>query len=263
MASKALIRLLLILALILAANTIKPLSSTNLASQFGGIAGSISTILPDSTANTLSQANYLVSAVGRSLAATTLLNPTDRIFLASADASKSLMVRKAKPAAREAGSVGAVKVAALKVVNAKPRVQPIVLPAIFPTEQVLAMSYSFVQAAFGPMSSMKRYRMPRLSVRPVRLVLPPPSTKNACEPAPLEKGREAISTEDLAPMIEAEFLLNDEIPMAFFSTQSTNPETPSGESAPTAPVVQECENEPKGLPVEAPAPLLVPLVPMY
>ena len=185
------------------------------------------------------------------------MNPTDRIFLASADASKSLMVRKAKPAVREARSVGAVKVA-LKVVNAKPRIQPIVLPAIFPTEQVLAMSYSFVQAAFVPMNSMKRYRMPRLSVRPVRLVLPPPSIKNACEPSPTEKGREVISTEDLAPMIEAELLLNDEIPMAFFS----GPETPSDESAPKAPVAQECENEPKGLPVEAPLPL-VPLVPMY
>ena len=251
MAGKALIRLLLILALIFAAHAIKPLSSGNLAAQLEGVAGSISMILPDSTANTLSQANYLVSALGRSLTATTaLFNPSDGIFLVANDSKESVVARKAKPAGRQTRSL---------VATTKPKIQPIVLPAIFPTDRVLAMSYSMVQAAFVPVSSMKRYRMPRMTIRPVRLVLPPPSSsKNACEPAPVEKGREVISTEELAPMIEAELLLNDEFPMALFSGESTSPETPSDSSnpVPIPPIVQECENEPKTLPV-------MPMTPMY
>jgi len=250
MASKALIRLLLILALIFAAHAIKPLSSGNFAAQLEGVAGSLSMILPDSTANTLTQANYLVSALGRSLTATTLLNPTDGIFLASKEESKAVTARKTRIASRQTRSL---------VATAKSRIQPIVLPAIFPTDRVLAMSYSLVQAAYVPVSSMKRYRMPRMNIRPVRLVLPAPnSTKNACEPTPVEKGREVISTEDLAPMIEAELLLSDEIPMAFFATETTNPETPDQSSNPAAipPIVQECENEPRTLPV-------MPMTPMY
>lgn len=249
MASKALIRLLLILALIFAAHAIKPLSSGNLAAQLEGVAGSISMILPDSTANTLSQANYLVSALGRSLTATTtLLNPTDGIFLASKEDAKSVTARKVRSANRQARTL---------VATAKPRIQPIILPAIFPTDRVLAMSYSLVQAAYVPVSSMKRYRMPRFNIRPVRAVLPAPSSKNACEPAPVEKGREVIATEELAPMIEAEFL-SDEIPMALFDNATTDPETPDQSSNPVAipPIVQECENEPKTLPV-------IPMTPMY
>ena len=253
MASKALIRLLLILALIFAAHAIKPLSSGNLAAQLEGVAGSISMILPDSTANTLSQANYLVSAVGRSLTATTLFNATDGVFFAAkANIAAPIVAKKAKPAGRETRSLAATAKA-----NAKPRVQPVVLPAIFPTDRVLAMSYSLVQAAYVPVNSMKRYRMPRTNIRPVRLVLPASSNKNTCEPAPVEKGRETISTEELAPMIEAE-LLNDQIPMALFNFEGAAWDTPDDSSSPVLipPIVQECENEPKTFP-------LIPMTPMY
>ena len=247
MASKASIRLLLILALILAAHSLKPLSGSNFAEHLLGAAGSLTMILPDAAANRIVQANYLAAAFGRSPSSESLANPTDGALFASNETT--VVKSKMKARVQDRRSLGSLA----KTVRIKSTLKPIVLPAVFPLERALAMSFPVIEASFVPMSWAKR-RMPRISIRPVRLVLPPPARGAACEPATMpDKPRETTISTDIAPT-EAELFLNDqafEIEL-FSNTEVADPVT-------ATPPVQECENEPREVLFEP----FMPVIPMH
>ncbi len=255
MASKALIRLLLILTLLLAAHTVKPLTGSNFAQQVLGAAESISAILPDATANRFVQANLLAAAFGRSLLPEAVTNPTEGALLASNVAAKVAATGSATRSKMRAKvqSVRAM-VAAAKPVRAKTRLKPIILPAAFPVERALAMSFAVIEASYVPMHWAKRFKMPRMSVRPVRLVFAPSVKPAACEPGKTpEKPRDPIISTDVAP-IETELFLSEEaITFELFSGEEGN------EPVTSTPPVQQCENEPREVPFEP----LMPVIPMH
>ena len=250
MASKALIRLLLILTLLLAAHTVKPLTGSNFAQQVLGAAESISAILPDATANRFVQANLLAAAFGRSLLPEAVTNPTEGALLAS-NVAATVSATKSKIRVKAQNSRALV---AAKAVRAKTRLKPIILPAAFPVERALAMSFAVIEASYVPMHWAKRFKMPRMSVRPVRLVFAPSVKPAVCEPGKTpEKPRDPIISTDVAP-IETELFLSEEaITFELFSGEEGN------EPVTSTPPVQQCENEPREVPFEP----LMPVIPMH
>ena len=254
MAGKALIRLLLILALILTAHSLKPLSGGNFAQQVLGAAESLSVILPDATANRFLQANLLAAAFGRSLSPEPASNPTEGALLASNGGP----ARSAMKAMKAAGlKVQNVRPAA-KLASIKTRLKPIILPAAFPVERALAMSFAVAEASYVPMHWARRFKMPRFSIRPVRAVLMPTGKPATCEPEKTPaKPRETIIATDVAP-IETELFLSEEA-MTFDLFSSEDSSEPASEPVTTTPPVQQCENEPSEVLFEP----LMPVIPMH
>jgi hypothetical protein len=253
MAGKALIRLLLILTLILAAHSLKPISGSNFAEQVLGAAESLSVILPDATATRFVQANLLAAVFGRSLSPEPVINPTEGVLLASNAVPTRSVIKPMKNGLR--ALVGRTT-ATVKSASIKTRLKPIILPAAFPVERALAMSFAIAEASYTPMLWAKRFKMPRFNIRPVRAVLMPKGKSATCDPEKTPgKPVETIISTDVAP-IEAELFLSEEAISFSFDLFSSEEAT---EAVATTPPVQECENEPREVLFEP----LMPVIPMH
>ena len=245
--------MLLILTLILAAHSLKPISGSSFAEQVLGAAESLSLILPDATANRFVQANLLAAAFGRSLLPEPVIDPTEGALLASDAGPARSAVRTMKAGLKVQNARPAAKIASIKT-----RLKPIILPAAFPVERALAMSFAVAEASYVPMHWARRFKMPRFSIRPVRAVLMPTGKPATCEPEKTPaKPRETIIATDVAP-IETELFLSEEA-MTFDLFSSEDSSEPGSEPVTTTPPVQQCENEPTEVLFEP----LMPVIPMH
>jgi hypothetical protein len=228
MLSKAIPRALLLLALIVAANAAKPISTSSVTRHLLRTAQSFSFLLPAAALNRLAQANYLAEALGRGLS-----NWSDSLL--SAEHTAVLAFKAPAPARpRRARRASAAP---------RPRIAPevascptdegrlagmLVLPSVA-LEQIAGSNFAPLPEAFTPVPARLEWRVrtPRLMRLDLlrRRASAPVAESSDCDTPPVRA--ETIRAEDeAAAEAHAEIrVLAIETPEPVANLQNTSPQS--------------------------------------
>ena len=224
MASRAALRLVLVVALIVTAHALKPISGLSIVEQIFSATESLSFVLPDFAEARIAQASYLAAAFGQSVRRDeSSRNPvwTERALVLPATFAFELPAEmKPRTSARtSARRVGARLAAA----GSKSCIKPLItdLPAAIPLERALAMSLPQVEFELVPLPLTRLSRRVKLGVESV--TVKPLLSQLTVKKSECNSGVKAViaaaGEEELQPLetTEAEsledFLLDEAVPM--------------------------------------------------
>lgn len=185
MTNRVLTRLSLIVALVVTAHTLKPISGESLSTHLLDAIDSFTFVLPDSTTAHLAQANYIAAAFGRGFSGSEQ-STREGVWMQPAAAPASMLAvsqrepgiasrlerRVRKPAARPPRLVA----------KNKQRIKPVELPAALPLERALAVSLPSIEIAMTRMPMYRFVRPTRIALRPIPVWLPKPGKRTDCDP---------------------------------------------------------------------------------
>lgn len=246
MASRAIIRLALIVALVVTAHALRPITGQSIATHLLDTVETISMVLPESTAAQLAQANYIALAFGRGLIETESKREgvwsRPASLYAVAQPEPPINTRLSRSSSRTvAGRDARVSRSGGRGRNLSARYRPLIKPVDLPTAVPATLAFNLAPVNVSllkmPASSFSRRiaRPSRFVVRPAVIVLP--QKKSECETqmptSPSRPSRTRVTEEEIeAPMVEAPMEAG-----AFGAPMSI--ELKSFEPAPARPVDQQ------------------------
>jgi hypothetical protein len=220
MASKAIQRTLLVLALIVTAHLVKPFSVRNVASHLLRSANSFSFMLPGSAVGSLEQANYLAmildngfqrreapppAAWGPELAFAPRMFAPERVSLKPSDTKASAETAKAEAKCRETEKARPMRAPRVEVARrAKPAAEAVAinLPAAQVIEKVVTVNLPAVKSQ---LAQIERGMLESHFV-PVKLLAPEPDADcptAKSKPRKIARAREALSLEEAQEKLRA------------------------------------------------------------
>jgi len=228
MASRVALRLLLVVALIVTAHTLKPISGLSIVEQIFSATESLSFVLPDFAEVRIAQASYLATAFGQSVRRDEGSRDrawTQTAFVVPANFAVEL---PAEPKPRTARPSGHRVVPRLAAARLKAGIKMLIpeLPPAMPLERALALSmpqpeFQLVSMALNRIN--RRYLQVKLSaerviVKPLLSQLPgkksdcnPPSVKSVIAAADADE-EQSGPQETEAESLE-DFMLDEAVPM--------------------------------------------------